>query len=391
MITLTIDGYKPLLEAQLLLALRLAFKRRTVVADLAALAALPVEAVADGDLAFVTAETRVYLYDRFSGAAAGPGVVVPAALPTRHPGARWLAATLPATYGPDWRRLLQAQPTGLLREIELYTGDGGEDDRLERVYAATPSLLIEASGDSPSPLSCGRPGSYYRIDVSYTITVICENLRASPSSSWGSPASTGETDPPPARVIGLLRKVFAGLGEAELDLQGLDRLEIGDSRLVQEDLGERLLAWEAELRAILYLHIPDEDLEPLLIDSQPLLADSPPGARFDPANYVASGYEVTPGPTLTATPSPGLALIAGSPVTSTPPAHTFGPGKDTYRDLAADGSISYSAVDPGHPAPAQAAGTLRLAVTATDATGITGDRWLCSYSQAWGPVRQVAP
>lgn len=394
MTTLTIVNYKTEVERALLRVLRLAFlARRPAVASTAALQAVDVAAYLDGDLCYVTAEGCCYEYSRYSGAASSPpAVLLPITVPADFPGARWLRVQSPATFGPNWRALLQARQTGTCAAVELYTGDGGMQEIWQRVQAATPSLMLEWRQDAPRPLSCGYQGAKYRIDITYAVSVFSENLRGAPASSHGSPPALGETgDPGPAALIGQLRRVCAGLSGTDLDLVGVDRIEIGPSRLVEEELAERFLVWEAELKAICYVPIPDEDLDTLKIDVQPELSDSPPIGPFDPLNYVARGYTLSSAAGLTASWAAGVALIDGAGVSSAPVDTALGAAADVYRDLKPDGTFAITAVPWDAPAPALTSGALRVGVTRTDQTSVLRDQILCSYSQVYRDRYQVVP
>lgn len=424
-----LSDYKSKLEQALLQLLQLAFQKRigaSPVANLAALRALDVSALADGDLCFVTGEGEagvVYQYSRYAASGVTPDV-----LPTAYPGARWVAATLPATYGPNWRAPLLARSQGILKAVILFAGEGAAADKFERLFAATPSLMLEYRADKVRPLSVGYLGSHYRVDASLVLTVFSDNNRGTPWSSWGSPASLAETtDPGPAAIIGQLRKVLAGLVGSDLGLGGTDeegiegsveRIEIGDSRLIDEELAERFLVWEADITARLYVWNPEEDLDPMVMKLEPRLADAPPPTRdfaadmaalasgeavkyvmqnFDRKNYVASGLIVpVPSPkSLTSTPVSGTAVVDGQSVAVTGAAHTFTALRDTYRDLVPDGAgaatFTYLAVEHGAPPPALTADSMRVGVTVTDATGIVSDRYLCSYSSVFREAYQISP
>lgn len=425
-----LHNYKNAVERQLMQVLQLAFQRRCAaspVADLAALAAVDVTDLADGDLCYVTdaggGAPRVYQYGRFAGSG-----VAPATVPAAFPAARWVASTLPASYGPNWRAPLLSRATGTMQAVQLFAGEGSISDKFERLLAAAPALMLEHRADRIKALSVGFPGSHYQVDALYVVTVFSDNSRGSPHSSWGSPASTSETeDAGPAAIIGELRKVMAGLRGTDLGLGGPDdegidgsvaRVEIGDSRLVDEEYAERWLVWEMDLMVRLYVWNPDLDLDPLVIDAQPELSDSPPpvavfaenmarlaeGAaaryvlvHFDPLNYVASGGHI-PVPalaSLTGTPAAGTAMVAGATCTFTAAAHTFTADRDTYRDLVPNGSggatWTYVAVSRGAPVPAVTSGALRVGVTVTDASGIISDRYLCSYSSVYRERYQISP
>ena len=380
---LTLTNYRQLVETELTQVLRLAFLRRGTVADLAALAALDVTRYSDADLVYVTSESRVYQLSQLSGAAASsPTVIAPSTASTKHPRARWLRVTSNATYGPNAGAPLHARSTGLLRAVALYAGEGGAAAQLAACMAAMPALMLDQDGEQMQPLSAGYPGSLYRVELRYAAMVFCADLRGAPESVT--------SDTSPAYIIGQLRKVVAGMDGAALGLEGVDRIEIGDAQLVEEDETERRYVYSAELRAVCFVTNPDEDLQALVIDAQPETTDAP--GRFDVLNFVARGYYVPLDPaSLTAQLVSGVATIAGASVASSPASHTFGASRDTYCDLASDGTVTYSEVYPDHAAPTQAAGTLRLGMVRTDAAGVVSWQTLCSYSEVFRSYYQIAP
>jgi len=388
MIQLTLENHRPLVERALIQVLRLAFLVRSTAANLAALAALDVARFGDQDLVYVTSESRVYQLAQLSGAAAAsPDVIAPSTPSTMHPRARWLRVTSAANYGPNTNAPLHSRSSGILRQVLLYAGEGSADQQLALCQGAVPSLLLDEDGEDTAPLSAGYQGSLYKVDMRFAAMVFTSDLRGAPDSI----TSTSPTQPSPAYIIGQVRKVLAGLAGVDLGLEGVDRVEIGDAQLVQEGEGERRYIYSAEVRAVCYVTNPDEDLQAFTIEAQPELMDGVPGGGFDLLNYVARGYYITPAAGLVAQLAAGVATLAGLAVASSPAAHTFTAASDTYCDLAADGSVSYSAVAPDHAAPAQAADTLRLGVVRTDTADVISWRILCSYSEVFREYYQVAP
>jgi len=384
---LTLANYRPLVESALTQVLRLAFLKRGTVADLTALAAQDVTLYADSALVYVTDQTRVYQLAVLSGAAASsPDVIAPTTASAKYQLARWLRITSAATYGPNAGAPLHSRSTGILRHVALYAGEGGPQAQLVACMTAMPALMLDQDGEGTDPLSAGYPGSLYRIEMRYSMMVFAQDLRGAPSSILSTEAGAES----PAYIIGQIRKVLAGMSGDALGLEGLDRIEISDAQLVDEGETERSYVYAMALTVLCFVTNPDEDLTALVINAQPELTDAP--GRFDVLNFVAQGYYFPLDPaSLTATMAPGVATIAGSAAASSPAAHTFTASRDTYCDLASDGSVTYSEVYPDHAAPAQADGTLRLGVVRTDAAGVTGWRTLCSYSEVLRSYYQIAP
>ena len=385
---LTLENYRPLIEKELTQVLRLAFLRRGTVADLAALAALDVGRYSDLDLVFVTSESRVYQLSLLSGAASSPPDVITPGTPTsKYPRARWLRVTSGATYGPNAGAPLHGRSQGILRAVALYAGEGGADAQHALCMGTVPSLMIDEDGESVSPLSAGYPGSLYRVELRFALMIFTADLRGAPDSILSTTAGAES----PAHIIGQIRKVLAGMSGDSLGLEGVDRIEIGDAVLVGEDATERKYVYSAGLTVLAFVVNPDEDLSGLVIDAEPQLSDSPPMGRFDPSNFIALGYFLSPVASLTGQIEPGVATVAGAAVASSPAPHTFTADRDTYVDLNGDGSVTYSEVPLDADPPAQAAGTLRLGAARTDSTGITAWTTLCSVAQTFRSSYQVAP
>ena len=379
---LTLANHRPLVESALTQVLRLAFLKRGTVADLAALAALDVTRYTDADLVYVTDQTRVYQLSLLSGAASSsPDVIAQTTPSTKYPRARWLRITSAAYYGPNAGAPLHSRSQGILRNVALYAGEGGAAAQLAACMAAMPALMLDQDGEQVQPLSAGYPGSLYRVELRYAAMVFTSNLRGAPDSITD--------DASPAYIIGQIRKVLAGMSGDALGLEGLDRIEISDAQLVDEGEAERSYVYAMALTVLCFVTNPDEDLTALVINAQPELTDAP--GKFDPLNFVARGYYVEPVASLTATMVSGVATVAGSAVASSPAAHTFTASRDTYCDLASDGSVTYSEVYTDHAAPSQTDSTLRLGVARTDDTGVVSWRALCSYSQTFRTSYQIAP
>lgn len=369
-------------EAALLEVIELAFKvRLPAQATVAALrTAFTVKLLGHRALVYVTGESRVYRWDRYS-TAADDGVNVIAPTPLSAAG-RWLRVSSPVNYGPNYNAPLQSKQTGYLKTVTLYRGDELAAEMQEKADGNTPFVLIEWMGDSPKPMSL-LPGALYDDTHNFNLLIGSFCARNSNTNPWGSPLAAEATeDPGPNAIIGDLRYVLAGVA---LGIPHVVHVEIGDARKVDEDLEDRLLLYSLAVSVRIGFTIPDEDLEPLVVQVTPRLADHPP-PKFDPLNYVAQGYflEEGIGAGLSRTFGEGIAFISGAAISSTPDPVTFTADRDTYRDLKPDGTFAYTAVAVGAAAPPLTAGALRLAVTRTAAAEVLSDTWLCSSSHQYG-------
>jgi len=186
----------------------------------------------------------------------------------------------------------------------------------------------------------------------------------------------------------------AGAPRGNLGLQGLLWCEIGDTVNVDENLMERRFINATEVRVLCRIPVPDEDLvaiPPGVIRVQPRLEDTGAARTFDSSNYVTQGYQLADGPGLTRSWAAGVAVVAGTPVSSTPAPVTFAADRDTYRDLKPDGTFVYQAVIRGGVPPVLSAGAMRVGVTTTDSTSIVQDKVLCSTSILFRDTYQVVP
>jgi hypothetical protein len=378
--SLTVNNHLTVIEKALHRALRLAFlKRYPPVANLAALPTA-ITAATDGGLVYVTAEGNLFEWSA-SSQTAPDGVNVIAMAARTLPG-RWLRVLSPLTWGANQYAPLQKRATGYCKAVELYEGSKGPQDQLERVFAQTPSMLLQWTGDSPQRRD-QRPGRVYWNKLSFNLLIGASNYRSPPAAQVGDDfGSLGLMD-----IIGDARYFLAGLDNLDPDVE---YVEIGDADIEDEEVAERaFIATLAVTVKCSYLHV-DEDLQAYASQVQPKLTDVAQGATcFDVMNYVAQGYQLTVGPGLTRSYLLGLAIVAGATVSSTPADATLSANSDTYRDLNPDGTITYSAVANGADPPAATPGALRIACTVTDDANIVADNLLCSSSLNLGPAFPV--
>lgn len=380
--SLTIANHLTVVERALHRALKLAFlKRFPAVADLTALAAAQLTAVVDGGLLYVTAESNLYEWAA-SSQATPDGVNVVAMAGRTLPG-RWLRVVSPLTWGPNANAPLTQRTAGYCLAVELYEGEG-LDAQLERVFGKAPSMLLQWTGDSPQRRD-GRPGRLYWNKLQFVLYIAARNYRSAPAAQVGDDfGSLGVMD-----MVGDARYFLAGLDNLDSDVE---YVETGDANIEAEDMAERVFIMSLGITVKVSLTIPDEDLWNFSSRLQPKITNSAQDSTqgiFDRLNYVAQGYTLAVGPGFTRSYAAGIAMLAGAAIASTPADANLSASRDTYRDLNPDGTITYSAVANGAAPPAQAAGTLRVARTVTDSSGIVSDDILCSSSFNYGPVLPV--
>lgn len=374
--SLTVANHLTVIERALHRALQLGFlKRFPPVADLAALATAQMSAVVDGGLVYVIGESNLFEWSASSTAAAD-GVNVVAMTSRTLPG-RWLRVASALTWGPNANAPLSARTAGYCLAVELYEGQKGTEDQIERVFGKAPSMLLKWLGDSPQRRD-QRPGRVYWNKLQFMLLISARNYRSAPSAQVGDDfGSMGVMD-----MVGDARYFLAGLDNLDPDVE---YVEIGDASVEAEDLAERVFVMSLGITVKVSFTIPDEDLVAFSSQVQPKLTNSAQGAVcFDRLNYVAQGYQLAVGPGFTRTYAPGIAMVDGSAVASTPADVTLSASSDTFRDLNPDGSVTYTAVSNGLNPPAQTPGTLRVARTVTDGSGVVSDDILCSSSFNYG-------
>ncbi len=89
------------------------------------------------------------------------------------------------------------------------------------------------------------------------------------------------------------------------------------------------------------------------------------------ATFVYTGLTVATSASLSSTITAGTAYVNGYRVTKTATSKTFTASKDTYIDLAQNGTFTYSEVAVGAAAPTVATNSARIAKITTDGTTIT--------------------
>lgn len=376
-----IRGEITAVEQILMDCLTLAFEKRLPpVANLAALTARAILSVHDGQLIYVSAENILFRWIELSTATAdGVNVIQPATLPVGQTKGRWhrVSSTLP--YGPNENAPLKSKQTGICDSVLLYRGDESYEDFVTQVYGHEPSMLLTWQGDDPRGVSAGFRGSLYRNTHSFTLFIGSQCLRPQPAVTWGSPIPAEATEDPGINaLIGLARYVLAGL---DTHVEGVEFVEIGGAAKVHEDLDERVFVYSLRITVRVSYSHEDEDLIPLQLEVNVNDAAPERGKKFDPKNYVLSGLQLSYGlGPLAQTIKAGSAIVDGQAVASIATAHTFTANKETYRDLSQAGALTFTEVEIGDPAPALAAGSLRLARTVTDGSTVVQDFWLAAFS-----------
>lgn len=365
-------------------------ERRPPVADLAALRAVEMPYVSDRDLIYVQSIGKNYKWLDVKEEPDNNGSVILPLSWTDSAGVvqrgRFIQIDDDSLYAP--RGFDQAIPismiqTGYVRCVRTYTGNPETRDAFDKIFGRRPAMLITFQGAEKEQLSTAP--ALYRIEVLFKILCVSYTPRGQPAALYGSDMpEEAEGDPGLNQILSdasdcLLGASHEATGYHHL-VPGVDVvLPWGEDEIVIQSLSERLFIGATGIRVIAYLHRPDYDAAPITtIGLTTQTANEHGGALAEHDNLVLDGLHVLwPQATLLAAVEPGEAKIAGTLVTSSPPAALFPPSKDTYRDLQKDGTFVYQAVDIGADPPEQPKDTLRVGVTTTDATGILFDHYLC--------------
>jgi len=356
----------------------LAVQKRLTVATVAALRALDSASRTHLEMARVTASTAVYYFDRYSTATDdGSTAIKPTDRTTIQPG-RWLATISTSSYG-------------YCRQVVLYEGESTPEEIIGRL-GNKPVVVICWQGSSHTPAS-QIAGSLYDWRPRFDLWVVSSSLRGEHQASTGSQiASEATADPGANRILGDLKTALAGSTLA--DQPGVKWVEILDEDRVLSSLADRLMLYRLGVEVRCTLHIPDAAGDLVALSEmwvQRQVADVHDETEMDEENCVRTGLYVPMGAGLTQTVAAGSARISNATVAVAGAAVTFAANKDTYRDLSAGGAWTFTAVDRGFPEPSQATGVLRVGVTTTDASGVTGDRFLCGTLEDFGAMDRVIP
>lgn len=377
------------IERAMVDAISLAYQWRvSEVADLDALRALDAAPAWDGQLRYVLSEGVVYRYRLYSGNDERlPYVVAPSNITGR---GRWERQSSAVTKGPNYLAPVHRVRYGYAKAVQLWEGQVGSDEALERIFGLCPAYLIRwVSDDIGSRTTAGPYGALYSYDLSFEIWCFSKNFRPQNQALLGSEItaeSTATSDPGLNRMMGDIRYLFGngtnlGLGP------GVAQCRInGAASILEEDLDSRQFVGVVPIKVQASFNIPDEDLVPIeevwtqFQDAGLPVNEDGTYGEADITNFLAQGYRITPGPGLSGTPSGGVAYINGVLVSSTPGANVFAANSDTYRYLRADGSLIYQATGHDHPRPIAPANTLLIGMTRTGTSDVESDTLLCGHS-----------
>lgn len=369
--------------------------RLASVASIAALRAVPTAGASstrrhDDDLIPIVVSGLVTAHYRWSSASTASDNGTTVIKPTDVAGSgRWIQWTSQLRLAPNVggnSYLLHELATGPLRRVIVLDKSMTEEEVNQLIVGQVPSVVIEATDDSPEPAELGYR---YLSEYEFTISCITENLRDRRQAAQGSGLSI-DVDPGANTLDGL---VMALLGGTQLSLG--TGLSVGDVTGVipgrghnwMSDLGQRRVVRSRTytIRATAIYPGGANDLGPIdEIDAQPRMTDLHGLAQFDDTNYLATPYfdllggalDFTAG--LAQTIYGGNAVVGGTPITVSNASHTFTADRDTYRDLNPNGTWTFVVTGRGMDQPAVTVGAMRVGVTTTNGTDVVSDYLLAA-------------
>lgn len=364
-----------LIERALYNAINRALRRRQpVAATVAALRAVSVRGAgaavgftrSDGELVFVTSQAVCYEWSTASAAADDGNLVIK-----------------PTDAGDTgrWLKTASTVTSGYVLDVRLYEGEQDEDEILERLLGAIPSVVIRWLGADNEPKS-QVPGALYRREERFEVWVVSSNPRGSalPEAVVGSGvAAEAAVDPGANALLGDVKTALAGKSGEDLGQPGIAYCEIGREEPVYRSLAERRFVYSLGLVVHATVHTPDTDLEAFeSVRAQYQLGDLHAQAELDDDNYVEDGIRVAVETGLTATISAGTAKIAGADVTYAGGSRAFTAMRWTYLDLAPAGTLTFVETAPFAEEPAVTSGALRVGVAYSHASDVVGYAYLAA-------------
>jgi hypothetical protein len=397
---LTNRGATKRIEDVIRTAIVLALRKRTyTVASIAALRAITSvgasgsQAITDWTLTAVTG-SGLYRWSTFSTATDdGTSVIKPTDAGTA---GRWIAVENPG--GMSTPLMLRGTDvtdiaSGYLKQVALYEGERTDDELEGRIFAQRPCVVLEFVGATKERIGT-QPGALSHRCYNFQLWIVDNNARGDLTAHRGSEVAAELAVSPGAYNIAAdLEDLLDGATGEQLGEVAIGYSFTGATTLIDKQLADRgRIILQVELGVWATTGKQDNDA----VDFESIRGQlktaivRPPGEDVDPDNVIVEGLNVTMGIGLTRSPASGSAKIDGTLVEYTATPHTFAAFTDTYRDLASDGTLTFTEVAIGADAPDQADGTLRVGYTRTDAVGVDSDVLLAPTLRNLGSTFPIA-
>lgn len=374
-------------------------KRYAAVTSVAALRAVPTQGAAgtalnDDCLAAttITGTTTGYRWNSQSEEVDdGAGVIKPDDIAAGDPG-RWISWTSPLriSLAPGQNsRYLHEITSGILERVILLDRHMDDAEVGALIFGQVPSVVIEATDDDPDDLTLNT-GHRWDTEFHFTISTISQNLRDRRQAAQGSTYS-GELEQGANKIDGLVQALLCGT-QLHAVIDGIRNVRSGRGYNWVSNEGQRRVIRGRSFTVMATVEYPPapNDYGPAeQINAQAEMTDL--GATDPPwemDNYISSGFAVGLGAGLTRTVQTGTAILDGEEVEFAGELYTFTANRHTYRDLNPDGTMSYVESEPSQAEPPVTEGALRIGVTMTDGSGITGDRLLARSRVPYGANMQ---
>lgn len=390
--TLQVRNAQNTLEQTLATVIRFALGARLgTVASIAALRAVSTRGASttqrkDGDLiTIVGGTTSLWQWSQESTATDDGATVIQPTDVTAN--GRWLIQTSPVYFVPalggDSYPLdqlpYQTQQYQPLRTVVVLDKRFTPEEIVQLCFGQTPAVVISAEGDTPQRAT---PYAQYLNEYTFTISVVAENLRDMRQAQQGSQVP-GEIIPGANTIDAMLWELLVGAGDGRLTemVDGIRDVQPGQCENWESKLAQRFVIrsrWYHILATVEMLQAPNEMVEMELVAAQAAMTDLGLQAAIDPDNLVTLGLGVSLTSGFAKPVAAGTAQIDGATVTYAGQLYTFPATMDTYRDLNPDGTMSFNSVAVGAPGPTLATGSLRIAVTTTDGSGVVSDIWIAA-------------
>ena len=364
----------------------------------AALDGIGTQYVSDRDLIYVQAEGVVFRWlDMATEPDDGLNFIQP--IDSATPNGRWVRQTDQSLYAP--RGYTNAVPlcqipTGYARAVQLYEGEIGLDEALNRIFGRRPAILVRwrRTDKDQQGLSPG----FYRARYTFQLICISYSPRSDQSALYGSDLpSEAALDPGLNQLLGDASDAVIGASDPATGyihlVPGVDVAQPGADEILLEDLSERIFMGAAGLRITAYLQRYDYDAAPLTVIGLTTQHVNDHG-QGDAAgeDCVLSGCEIPwPQTGLVGQPAAGSARIAGQVFAVSTSPQLFPASADTYRDLLPSGTFVYQSVANGGTPPPQVPSSLRVGLTSTSSTQIVFDQILCPTQLTFAGPDEIQP
>lgn len=308
---------------------------------------------------------------------------------------RWLAWTtlirFSTVVGGNSTTLDQVT-AGPVARVILLDKNLGVDQAIDLIGGQTPSIIIQADGDSPEDATLDV-GHIWTTNYDFTIHIVVENLRDRREAAQGSEVPV-DPDPGANSLDGFVQALLSGtaLNLAFVSDQPIRNARKGHASNWVSDFAERRIIRSRSYTLMVteeFPAAPNDTGAVDEVDAQANLTDLHQQPAYDPANYMVSGIAPQLGGGLTQTLSAGSAMISGLPVAYAGGSVTFTHYSDTYRDLKPDGTVTLVAVSASGQPPAVTAGALRIGFTTTNGTMVVGDTLIAQTQAPFGPVNEI--